>query len=95
MVSPLKSVAGGVEKAAGNFVQPLVSTLNRAVVNPVSSFLSGPGIPAPPDMPAPATQPTAKPGKKGIQSSFLSGVAGQGLSGQSGGGGTGKSLLGQ
>ena len=51
-----------------------------------------------PDVPAPlppANVPSAKPAKKGMQSSFLSGVAASGLTGQQGGGGaTGKSLLG-
>lgn len=54
---------------------------------------SGSG-PAPPTLPAPlppAIQPTTKPGSKGIQSSFLSGVAGAQPSGSTGG----KTLLGQ
>ncbi len=59
---------------------------------------AGPGapsvnIPVPPSL-TPAQSPTAKPGKKGMQQSFLSGVAGGGLT-PGAGGTTGKTLLGQ
>lgn len=100
MVSPLKSALSSTLSAAGHFVSPIVNTLNRAVVDPVTSVInhaiSAPSIPPfpTPQLPAAgATSPTAKPQTKGIQSSFLSGVAGTGLN-QSGTQ-TGKSLLGQ
>ena len=54
----------------------------------------GINIPVPPAL-TPAQSPTAKPGRKGMQQSFLSGVAGAGLQGQGAGGSTGKTLLGQ
>ena len=54
-----------------------------------------PAAPVPPPLPAPATQPTSKPAKKGMQQSFLSGVAGANLAGASQSGGQGgKTLLG-
>lgn len=51
---------------------------------------------APPPPLTPAQTPNPKPQSKGIQQSFLSGVAGSALSGGAqGGGGGGKTLLGQ
>lgn len=63
------------------------------------AFKKPPGTPTLPNIPAPpATSPSqspgTKPGKKGMQQSFLSGVAGSALA-PSGGSSTGKTLLGQ
>ena len=54
----------------------------------------GINIPVPPAL-TPASSPNAKPGKKGMQQSFLSGVAGSALQGSGAGASTGKTLLGQ
>ena len=53
----------------------------------------GINIPVPPAL-TPAQAPTAKPGRKGMQQSVLSGVAGAGLT-PGAGSSTGKTLLGQ
>lgn len=101
MVNTIKSGLSSAFSAATHFVQPITSALNRAVIDPVSSVIkhatTAPGMPAFPDPQLPAaaaSSPTAKPQSKGIQSSFLSGVAGSSLN-QGGGSSTGKSLLGQ
>lgn len=77
-------------------VSPLSSAVSHAFTLPGST--TAPAAPVvPPPLPA-AQQPAAKPGSKGMQSSFLSGVAGSGAAfgaGVTGGGQTGKTLLGQ
>ena len=77
-----------------------IKAITHAMSNPIdtaSSFLgnafskAGPLPPDIPPPPPPAQSPSGKPGKKGMQQSFLSGVAG-GAAQQ--GTNTGKSLLG-
>ena len=79
MVSPITSVGKDIGSLLG-------------VKTPASPTIN---VPAAPALPPPATQPTAKPGSKGQQQSFLSGVAGSSLAGANQGQGTtGKTLLG-
>lgn len=83
MTSPIKQIT----HAFSNPIDTASSILGRAFTPP------GIGSPAvPPPLP-PAQAPSAKPQKKGMQQSFLSGVAASGLASQ-GGGQTGKTLLG-
>lgn len=91
MVSPIKSAIGASESAFSSFTAPLTKAVTRAFTMPGTGQAPS-GIPDP-QLPAPATLPSAKPAKKGMQQSFLSGVAASGLASQSGSG-TGKTLLG-
>jgi hypothetical protein len=90
MVNPIK--------AAGRLVEPITSTLGSFIGHATSMPGSGapaPTVTAPPPLAPDATTPTAKANKKGIQQSFLSGVAASGLSGAASGGSSGgKTLLG-
>ena len=80
LLSPIwAGAAHTIDKALGTGTTPATPSIN---------------IPAPPAPIAPATSPNAKPAKKGMQSSFLSGVAGAGLT-PGAGSSTGKTLLGQ
>ena len=81
MVSPIAAIGKDIGSLLGVKTPAAATTIN---------------VPAAPALPPPATQPTAKPGSKGQQSSFLSGVAGSSLAGANQGqGATGKTLLGQ
>lgn len=92
--------------------QPLQSTFSRAVIDPIAKAttraVTPPGTGADRSVgvnidngqTTPARLPTSKPANRGMQSSFLSGVAGgaaaTGLPGSGGSSaGSGKSLLGQ
>ena len=86
MTQPIKSIT----HAFSNPFDTASSILGRAFTPPGS----GNPAPAPPPLPPPAQSPTAKPQKKGMQQSFLSGVAAAALPGAAGGGQTGKTLLG-
>lgn len=95
MVSPLKAGATDLVNAVGRVANPAVqgaaTTINRATTLPGAP--TPPGIPP---LPPAESQPTSKPARKGMQQSFLSGVASGALGGgaqQSGSGG--KTLLGQ
>jgi hypothetical protein len=83
MVNPIKAV--------GRAIDPVLTAVTRAVTIPGTNQTAP--TPTVPDQAPAATTPTAKPAKKGIQQSFLSGVAASNLSGQAGGT-SGKTLLG-
>ena len=84
MVAPIKAIT----HAMSNPLDTISSVLGRAFTPP-----GGPGIPDP-SLPAPSTSPTAKPARKGMQQSFLSGVAGS-TAQAAGSAAVGKTLLGQ
>lgn len=87
MTSPLKTVTNALG------FNKIESAFNRFTTLPGT----GAAVPPPPTTPPPlapdATTPTAKTKPKGIQQSFLSGVAASALGGQAGSSG-GKTLLG-
>ena len=85
MTSPIKQITHALSNPFDTVSSLLGNAFSKATPNP-------PGAPA---LPPPAQSPTAKPVKKGMQQSFLSGVAAAALPGSGGGGAaTGKSLLG-
>ena len=87
-------MVGPLVKQTEAFTQPLTSAVGRAFTLPGGPGAPNINVPTPPAPIAPASTPTAKPAKKGMQSSFLSGVAGAGLT-PGAGSQTGKTLLGQ
>lgn len=104
----INSVVGAAGTAATHAIAPLSSALSRGVIDPTlkafdrGTTMSGSAngaqsISIDNTTSTPGKLPTSKPSGRGIQSSFLSGVAGgAGATGIGGGGSaTGKSLLGQ
>lgn len=98
MVSPVAKALSGVVSSAGSafssFIAPITKVVDRATTIPGQGGNTPTNIPDP-ALPSPAQQPTAKPGRKGMQQSFMSGVAASGLPGQGQSGKQGKTLLGQ
>lgn len=102
MTSPIKAVSRGVGDVFQTVTKPFATAIDK-VGSFIGKAFDGGGSKAqapsfePPPL-APAAQiPTQKPARRGLQSSFLSGVASSGLSGSGGlgGGKSGKTLLGQ
>lgn len=89
------SAVSSVGTAATHAIAPITSALTRAVTLPGQGAQS-PSITIDPTVSQPGQLPKSKPSGRGVQSSFLSGIAGgAGATGLAGGGSqTGKSLLG-
>ena len=99
-IDAVGSAVSSVATFATHAIAPLQSALTRSVTPSGSGADRSPHLPgADPTVSQPAKLPSSKPSSRGIQSSFLSGVAGgagaTGLGGASGFAQGGKSLLGQ